>query len=270
MTPNALQIETIAACNASCGFCPYTARKQMTVKSMPLEHIQRLVDEAATFPSLGQFIPFLTNEPFADARMPEIIALGNQKLPSSQVTIFTNGSLFHERTVARLADNNCRIDQMFFSLHHSTAAEYEAELKIDFEKTLTSIRRAIDAQVANKFTLLRVGNYDEAANARFQAFCGNLFPGIPVMIAYRYNWKGDVDPLRPYESTLDHICPRQTSMCILADGRVALCCMDQDGDHSLGDTRTHSMREIYNSPQAVRYRTRTKRENAPCSTCNMM
>lgn len=267
--PGTIQIETTAACNCRCSFCPHSFREELPVKIMPMDLITKLIHEASTWPALGQFIPFLTNEPFADVRMPDIIALGNSKLPYARVVIFTNGSLFSERTIERLKAAGARIHEMFFSVHHSTSEEYHAELGIDFDKTLASIHRAIDNRIADKFTILRVSDYDKAKDERFKRFITQEFPGIPVQISYRYNWKGEIDGIIPYEHTLDKVCPRHTSLCVLASGKLALCCLDQDGQYGFGDANKHTMAELYNSPEAIRYRTHTKRESTPCSTCNM-
>lgn len=269
--PGTIQIETTAACNAACSFCPHSFREDLPVKIMPMDLIAKLIHEASTWPALGQFIPFLTNEPFADVRMPDIIALGNSKLPNARVVIFTNGSLFSERTIERLKAAGARIDEMFFSVHHSSAAEYHAELGIDFDKTLASIHRAIDSRIADKFTILRVSDYDTAKDARFKRFISQEFPGIPVQISYRYNWKGEIDGIIPYEHTLDKVCPRHTSFCVLADGRSARCCLDQDARYGYGDCNTHTMLELYNAELATSLRGKTKRlGGTPCDTCNMV
>lgn len=265
--PNTLQIETTGACNASCHFCPHSSMN--VAKPMDIALFDKLVSEAASWPSLGQFCPFLTNEPFADARMPDLMATINQKLPNTEVTVFTNGSLISDRIVQRLRDNKVKIRRMFFSVHHSTKSEYEAELGIDFEKTLAAVHRALDAGIAQEFTLLRVNNYNDDQNRRWNEFCKTQFPGVAQFIAFRFNWKGDIDPMLPYENTLDQICKRQYSLCVLASGRTALCCMDQNGEHGFGDTNTQTMLELYNTESAIRYRTMTKRQNSPCKTCNM-
>lgn len=265
--PSTIQIETTGACNASCSFCPHAG---MTVaKPMPTPLIEKLVSEAASWPSLEQFIPFLTNEPFADGRMPDIMALGNQKLPNSNLIIFTNGSLISDRVVDRLKENKVRITRMFFSVHHSTADEYESELGIPFDKTLEAVRRAMTAGIAEEFVMLRVNDYNEDRNQRFRTFMDTQFPGMGYVIPNRFNWKGDIDPLRGYEHTLDEICGRQKAMCVLASGKLALCCLDQLGEHGYGDANTHTLLELYNTPKAIQYRTRNKRENSPCHQCNM-
>ena len=93
---------------------------------------------------------------------------------------------------------------------------------------------------------------------------------MPTQLSYRYDWAGKIDSPWPYADTLDIGCPRHSGMVILADGRVALCCLDAEGSYALGDASRDSLLSIYNSPRARSYRSRTKREcGSPCSTCNM-
>lgn len=237
---------------------------------MPMERIIKLIDECASWPHLDTFLPFLTNEPFADMRMAEIIALANRKLPRTNVVIFTNAGLLSQRVIENLKSNECRINHLFFSLHHSRKDEYEAELGIPFEKTIENIHRAIDANLSPHFTLLKVNAYKEQENRRFKDFIDKEFPGIDWVLPNRFNWKGDIDPLRDIEQTLDMICPRTHGFCVTADGRQARCCLDQDAAYGFGDCNQYTMLEIYNSEGYRRLREVKKRDAGdPCNRCNM-
>ena len=65
-------------------------------------------------------------------------------------------------------------------------------------------------------------------------------------------------------------CFRWYELSIMASGKVALCCMDGEGKHVIGDVRTQSVLEIYNSPGYRKMRQFTfsrKAAAAPCDTC---
>jgi hypothetical protein len=269
--PNVLQLETTGACNASCSFCPHAAIPGQQQARMDEWLFRKIVKELTTWPIPPRICPFLTNEPFADARMAAWCEYINLWLPNSELTFFTNGSLFGGKKLGDLA-NVRNVASVFLSLHHSNQADYEAELGIPWEKTLASIRLFLRwnnrEDWAREVRLLRVQDGDAAKDAAFLAFCEQEFPGVPVQLSYRYNWKGDLES--PYPAhVLDIICPRHNSMCVLASGRVALCCMDHAGQYALGDANTETLAEIYNGARAVAYRTRTKRESVPCLSCNM-
>ena len=210
--------------------------------------------------------PFLTNEPFADNRIYDFCKLVNEYLPKTSIVFFTNGSLFTDANLDRLKGVQ-NISTIHVSLHHSNKTEYEADLGLIWEKTLVSVHRLIDRQ-RWPVKLLRVQSGDKAKDLEFTAFCGREFPGTPVQLSYRYNWKGDITSPFGYENTLDIICPRHQSLTILCDGRVSLCCLDESGEYSLGDFKKDRLIDIYNSPLALSYRTRVKRWSEPCSKCN--
>lgn len=196
--------------------------------------------------------------------MPILVDTINSHLPNSNVVFYTNGSLFSEHLIKELAST--KVSEITISFHHGNKADYEAELGIEFEKTVASMHRIIDANLC-PVKILRVTDGDSAKDACFLEFCAKEFPGTVAGCAGRFNWKGDI---QTHETPiLDIICPRHSSMCILVDGRVALCCMDQNGDYSIGDTKRASLLDIYNGEKALNYRKKTKRENQPCDRCTM-
>jgi len=54
---------------------------------------------------------------------------------------------------------------------------------------------------------------------------------------------------------------------------VALCCMDQEGEFSLGDVTQQSVLQVYRGEASRRYqemhRTGRRAEVAPCGSCNL-
>lgn len=266
--PSTIQIETAASCNAACGFCPHSTMARSPRERMSTELFTKLLGELASWPVPPTTLcPFLTNEPFADPRIYDFCQHVNQRLPDTQLAFFTNGSLFTEGNLDKLATLH-NISLIHVSLHHWNATAYEADLHLDFERTLTSIHRLIDRQ-RWPVRLGRVQNGDATEDSRFLEFCAAEFPSTPACLSYRYNWKGDIASSFPAEPTLDIVCPRHTSMTVLCDGRVALCCLDQSGDYALGDANVDTLASIYNSEMALAYRSATKRFATPCKTCNM-
>ena len=239
---------------------------------MPDHLFRKIIDEIAAWPTHPNSIcPFLTNEPFADARIFQFCKMINQKLPNTQLIFYTNGSLFSDRAIESLR-NIYNIQVINISLHHTNAAAYEAELGIPFDKTLASIDRLLVAQrarpIAKEITLLKVGNSDPIEDNAFVVFCAQRFPGIKPMPVPRWNWRGEIRSKMDYEPYLDQICPRAFSMCILATGKVSLCCMDANGKYCQGDINEQSLLEVFNGPYRA-HRQENKRNFASCDTCNM-
>ena len=85
-----------------------------------------------------------------------------------------------------------------------------------------------------------------------------------------FNYKGDIQSPLPVPS---YACEHITRLDILSSGKVALCCMDQEGAYSLGDVNNHSVLEVFRGEESRRYqemhRTGRRTEIAPCGTCNL-
>lgn len=266
--PSTIQIETSGVCNAACSFCPHSTMNRTAQDKMPPELFSAIVDELASWPLHPPYIcPFLTNEPFADPRIYGFCREINEKLPSTKLVFFTNGSLFTPGNLEKLATVR-NIQTIHVSLHHGSAEDYKADLQLDFQRTVESVQRLIASNIA-PVKLLRVQNDDANKDMQFLDFCKATFPSTPACLSYRYNWKGEIDSPFSYINTLDIKCPRHSSMTILCDGRVALCCMDERGDYALGKFPEQTLADIYNGPLATGYRERTKRHSTPCNLCNM-
>lgn len=262
--PGTVQIETTTACNAHCGFCPHST---MNAKGkMNRELISKIIDEIASWNRPIQICPFLTNEPFADVRIFDVMKEINSKIPKAIITIFTNASLLNQVRLSMLSQVQ-NIESVHCSVHHTTQHEYQKELGLDLGTTVENIRGLLWTSPKFPVYVLKVSNGVPAKDAEFVAFCSEHFPGAKPYVATRWNWKGDISSHDP--PMLDMICPRHTSMCILHDGRVALCCMDQSGDYCLGDVNHQSLLDIYNGAIRAKFANSLKRANDPCNKCNM-
>lgn len=236
---------------------------------MSVEMFRSIIDEIASWVVHPNFVcPFLTNEPFADPRIYEFCEYINLKLPKTKIAFYTNGSLFTEGNLKKL-DAIANIDVIHVSWHHGNKADYEKDLGLNFERSIESVHRLINHR---KWTIriARVQDGNRAKDAEFLEFSKRVFGAVNAMLCGRYNWKGDIASPWKYEGTLDIYCPRHNTMSILADGRVALCCMDQKGEYSLGEALKTPLLYIFNSPKTISYRDRTKRHSDPCNRCNMI
>ena len=72
-------------------------------------------------------------------------------------------------------------------------------------------------------------------------------PLIPTQDKYaRYRRSGD--GTWQVKNKLEDSCWKMWHSCVITwDGRVVPCCFDKDAHHVLGDLRTHSFRELWNS-----------------------
>ena len=86
----------------------------------------------------------------------------------------------------------------------------------------------------------------------------------------RKNWTGQVDI--PTGTRVPPMgCGRWYELSIMASGKVALCCMEGEGKHVIGDVNLQTALEVYNSPSYRKMRQFTfsrRAAAAPCDTCD--
>jgi radical SAM protein with 4Fe4S-binding SPASM domain len=91
---NTLQIESTAACNMACSFCPYPL-KDDKVSKMNIDDIFRLLDKIDLNDKNFKYVTFSQfNEPLLDKRIFEILKYCNEK--SIPVLFITNGLLLNK------------------------------------------------------------------------------------------------------------------------------------------------------------------------------
>ena len=304
--PVMVAIETTNKCNATCWFCPITegskrppadpaelvqlGKKRQAVPAaepdddvtfnlmkrplgyMTDELFEKIIDDCKQFP-LRRIEPYLHGEPFMDRKICERIEYINKHLPRTEVHIFTNGSLLTKKTVDKLKELN--IASMVISLNTAVGDKYNAIMGLDWKKTLANLERVAaenrtDKKVADRF-VMRMTAPQETTDAEIAAFRRLAKQmGARAVIVSLHNYKGDITSERPVPQ---FPCYFVNDLDILYDGRTALCCMDHDGDYSWGDVSQHSVLEVFNSPEAKRYRKLMREDRrselAPCNECNM-
>lgn len=262
--PQVLQWELSSACNAACRFCPHSSIHEHGRMSDSLLHkLQQEVEGWKHKPT--SLCPFLTNEPFVDRRVFPLMEWTARQ--GISITMFTNGSLLNADARARLAPVADKFSVFMVSLHSLDPQEYAATTGLTLEPVLENVRALRAEYPGLPLRLLRVSEGRRGDEA-FVEGCAHLLPGIPIMVAQRWNWKGD----RPWpvgEPHQDIVCPRTQHLVVRHNGRVALCCMDQEAHYALGDVNQQTMLEVFNSDIRRRYGTTLKRDLIPCNRCNM-
>lgn len=235
---------------------------------MSVGFFKSLLEQMASWPKPPeQICPFVTNEPFADPRIFDLCELINEVLPTAYLTFFTNASLLDVRKRDRLRGLK-NVRHVFCSLHHDNEAEYRSNLGLDFNRTVENIKGLEQAPHSFNLHVMRVASIDHKGDETFLKFAKQQFPTADCFVARRINYKGDTK-ISETEMHQDIICPRHSSMIILYDGRVALCCQDHLGKYQLGHARFESLLNIFNGPKRLKYSTQPKKCNEPCNRCNM-
>lgn len=265
--PEIVQIEGTNICNAKCVFCP---RDEMDRKQgvMDMALFRKIVDECA---ALGIQHVRLHNygEPFIDRQLVEKTRYAKQRgIP--EVGMISNGSLITEEAARGVIEAG--LDAINISVDAAGREVFEAtRLGLKYDKVIGNIERLvrIRAEMGRRrpkliLSFVRQGQSDEE-----QAFIEHWrHIADKIHITDLHNWAGTLNQ----KGDVRFPCYRPwLTFTVLWDGRVSLCCADFDGREILGDARSSSIKEIWNSDAYRRVRREHLESGGPaiCRTCDL-
>lgn len=271
--PLEVHIETLATCNAACSYCPYPKLERKGAE-MSGALFEKIVGDLEGIPKDLNFsvAPFKVNEPLLDKRIWTMCAYINQRLPNARLRLFSNGSTLNDTNIGRLARIR-NLQHLWISLNEHEAGAYRELMHLPLAKTLERLDRLHDAVAAGDFPhpviVSRVCDRTQRDH-EFAAFVQQNYPRFSLAMMPYATWAGQVDdrddtPVPPTG------CARWFELSIMATGKVALCCMDGEGKHIIGDASTENVLDIYNKPEYRKLRDAapTRLEaGAPCSGCS--
>ncbi|HWQ26864.1 MAG TPA: SPASM domain-containing protein [Chlorobaculum sp.] len=269
--PTEVTIETQAVCNARCSFCPYDTMKRKGER-MSDALIDKIIDDLKAIPKDLSFTiaPFKVNEPFLDKRFITVCEKINKELHNAQLRIFTNGSTLTDDVIDRVSGVR-NVIHLWVSLNESEKASYEAKIKLPFDKTiakLDALHKRADGGDFHQVIVSRVADGSDA-DGKFRLFLKERYPLFDCVLLGREDWTGQVSS-EEQRRVSSYGCYRWFEVSIMASGKVALCCMDGEGKHVIGDVNNQSVLDIYNSPRYKKLRQYTNSRIAavpPCDQC---
>ena len=236
--PHSIHLESLAVCNAACGFCPYPDLDRKGTR-MRDALIEKIIDDLAEIPTSTPFtlMPYKVNEPFLDKRLPDILETVNERLPNATISLFSNGSAFTESNLKRIASIR-NIGQFVVSLNESEPDAYFELMKMPFARTLDRLRllhdRVVSGTMPHRITINRVMDGTNS-DARFLDWGRETFPAFETTLSLRKDWNGQVDERTTFQTAPKLPCRRWFDLSIMATGSTTMCCMDGKGEWPIGD-----------------------------------
>ncbi len=244
-------VEITTLCNRNCTFCPGTKRP---VKQLSMEEFQRIVEklkgvtkylylhvmgEPLTHPLLPEFIRYATNQGF-------------------QVSITTNGTLLHRRGQELIDAGVYKMNLSIHSFEEGSNEEYEKYI-------MDCIQFADVASKSGVLTVLRLWNkgYDAGRNIDTLAILRNYFSKeewkqggkgfrIRSKLHLEYGERFEWPDMEKEDRGCEVYCyGLKDHFAILCDGSVIPCCLDREGEITLGNIFTQTVEEILSSERAV-------------------
>jgi len=244
--PRFIQMETVTKCNAKCEFCPQNEIVRDPAR-MPPETWQKIVDDTR---GMGiTYRPFLTNEPFVDTRMPEIVRYIKENDPTARVEFNTNGELVTEQMSIDLLEAG--VDIMRFSIDGLSRETYEpSRLGVNYDKVMKRTQRFLQLwdeggyrdKVFTEVRMIEVPENKHEVQA-YRDFWSPKCTEVLITQLYQWPWTGqqrhDV-VMKPCLKVLDELF-------FYSNGNATVCCWDVHERAVVGNVTEQSVMEIWES-----------------------
>ena len=265
--PDIVQIESTNLCNAKCVFCP---RDEMHRRQgvMDMDLYTKVVDECA---ALGITHVRMHNygEAFIDRRLVEKVRYAKER-GIREVGMISNGSLITDDVARGMIEAG--LDAINISVDASGKEVFEkTRIGLKYDKVIANIERIvrIRSELGKRRPKLILSFVRQNNSLDEQAFIEHWRAiADKIHVTDLHNWAGTLNT----ESDVNYPCYRPwLTFTVLWDGRVSLCCADFDGRHVLGDLRTQTIKEVWNSPQYLAVRRQQLESGGPeiCRTCDL-
>lgn len=242
-----ISLELTNHCNLA---CPYCANVTLTRPKTYIEWalLEKIVDECAERRFNLAYLHGV-GEPLLWDRLEEVISLIKRK-GAGMGSFGTNGTLLHPERVRSLLDAG--LENIYVSIDTLDPEIYKQTRGGKLEKVIRNVQEMIRIVPPSfQITIALMNHKDhrvtQATTDKFHEVFGHhenvrtnlvenqLFPGAPG--DYRVDTAG-----------FEHCFSPVNYFFIALDGRVAICCMDQDVMHSLGSVSERSIHDIWFDP----------------------
>lgn len=268
--PLSIQIQTQSFCNGRCSICPYpTVSKKLEQGKMEWELFRKIADETATELQLAKVLFELHNEPLLDKRTFDCIKYIKSINPNENCALVTNGELLDKFSLTDIIDSN--LDSLMISLNAHSKEVYErVNIGLDYDRVMQNITRLLsDKALRHKLGLSFVVTEENAGEVyeatRYWEKRGvhtRVTPEISnragtldhyEKLRLKTSYRGTPLTARLWQRLLTG--PRQVIGChrpfyqmsVLFNGDVIICCHDWNRTTVVGNAKTSSLREIWNS-----------------------
>ena len=260
--PQKVHIQTQSYCNGRCLFCPYPeVSGKLEQGKMDWAVIEKIANEISQWNKLRKVVLMLQNEPLLDKDFFKVVRYLKSVRPQTEIFTATNGSLLNESVVKEIVE--CGLDEIVISLDAFSKNTYERlHPGFSFEKIMKGIN--LISTVKPDHLLVTLGfvstsnNQDELDDLiRF-----TQEKGLGVRLVHVLNRANNVHnydrfslpklkwrhlKLRLIYKFFYQACDLPfSSMAVLFNGDVILCCQDWRRQVVIGNVKTSSLSDIWN------------------------
>lgn len=266
-----VRIETTNACNAKCRFCTHSSMSRQ-IGNMDYALSEKIIDECAQLKvNTIWFMGF--GEPLLDNLLEKRIKYAKSK-GINNTAVITNGALLNEGRILALIDSG--LDEINISLDAASKETYqERRINLDYEQVTANIRKLLElrGKTGSLTPRVRLSFIKTRENSRELSDFLNQWDSLVdfVSVSEIHNWGINHQQIRK-----KYIIPCYRlwlTLVVLWDGRVSLCCADTEGSYIMGDLKSSSIAEIWNSRKFHEMRRNNLRLKHPedfiCAKCSL-
>lgn len=234
---NAVDIETITACNRRCAWCPNSIYDRGLIKNKKLmdeKLFSKIIDELSELKFSGQIRFSFYGEPLLDERLEAFVKYVRDKLPKVDIFVFTNGDFFTLDLYKRLSKNG--VDFFIMTQHDEIMSLTMKELLKNLHKVPYSKKDFYHESA------YRLDGYDTTI----------LHKSIKSMKLC--NRGGLLKSINPKKS-INLKCLLPTNGVVINHaGNVILCCNDYLGSVKFGNLNKESLLGIWQKENYTKIR----------------
>ena len=277
-------------CNFQCKFCPTGNRalmKNINRKSclMDFDLYKKIIDDLCEFEKPIKVLRlYKDGEPLLNPRFADMVRYAKERGCTLQVDTTTNGSLLNPEKNLELIEAG--LDRINISLEGLSAESYKefAGYNINFAKFVGNIRHFYEHKKDCTVCIKIVGDFlsEEEKNRFFDIF-GDIADRVfiehvaPCWPDFEMNEVVPNQEVGIYGQEIREVdvCPYIFySLSINADGKVSLCFLDWSWKLIVGDVRTESFKNIWNSETLFKYQKmhllKKRKEHPICAVCGQL
>lgn len=243
-------LEISNLCNLSCTFCPGTKRQK---NALTEEEFSRLLPKLRPFTDFLYF--HLMGEPLLHPKLDRFLELAGEA--GFKVILTTNGTLLGNRQEMLL--RSPALHKVNISLHAFEANDLSIPFS-DYLRQCFAYGKAAQGQKLTVFRLWNNGGADQR-NKEILAAMKQFFPEpwkveprgtrIGERVYLEYGDKFDWPDLTAADGGENVFCyGLRDQIGVLCDGTVVPCCLDHEGDITLGNLFSEELSDILEAPRA--------------------
>ena len=247
-------VEITTICNRNCTFCPGTKRAP---KRLSMEEFQSIIEKLK---GVTKYLYLhVMGEPLTHPLLPEFIRYATQE--GFLVSVTTNGTLLEKRAEELLASGVYKINISIHSFEEGSNREYQNYIYSCMEFADKSSKSGI-------LTVLRLWNkgFDEGRNINTLSMLREYFADdewkdggkgsrIRNKLHLEYGERFEWPDIEKEDKGEDVYCyGLKDHFAVLSDGSVVPCCLDREGEITLGNIFSDDLSKILSGDRAEQMR----------------